>query len=35
MEKLNTLQQRKDNILIPFKILLPPRKTPIKKLLLL
>ena len=31
MEKLNTLQQREDNIVIPFKILLPPRKTPIKK----
>ena len=30
MEKLNTVQQV-DNIVIPFKILLPPRKTPIKK----
>ena len=30
-EKSNTLLQMEDNIVIPFKILLPPRKTPIKK----
>jgi len=30
-EKSNTLLQKEDNIVIPFNILLPPRKTPIKK----